>query len=321
MSEKTRILHYNTDRRSRNQDVQDTAIKITPRSSKYKNQHRKREQQTSLLDFVIKPRPKTQRQTKAHKLEKTRLTITRASYIVYKPKGKTRLDPKKKITRLKRSVRVYRTSKKAEREVAENDLEGVPVVGLDINPTAIPLEQQVQNLSLSKTPALNDLSQAKTVHAIHSRRFRSYCDNCTRPRLKELTSQLLRDLHRFQKRAFAKNEIKARAHPRLVLGVREALARLRINKVKLLLLATDCEICPGESGLDATIEGLKFQCQQQKVPYCFPLLRRELSYALQKRAQISCVAILDFDGANATYADLLNEIEDARAEYKRRTAS
>jgi len=75
----------------------------------------------------------------------------------------------------------------------------------------------------------------------------SYCDNCTRPRLKELSTQLLRDLDRFQKRAFAKNEIKARAHPRLVLGVREALARLRINKVKLLFLATDCEICPGES--------------------------------------------------------------------------
>lgn len=161
-------------RRSRNQDVQDTAIKITPRSSKYKNQHGKREQQTSLLDFVIKPRPKTQRQTKAHKLQKTHLAITRGSYIVYKPKGKTRLDPKKKITRLKRSVRVYRTSKKAEREVAENDLEGVPVVGQDINPNAIPLEQQVQNLSLSKTPAPNNPSQAKTVHAIHSRRFRRF---------------------------------------------------------------------------------------------------------------------------------------------------
>jgi len=50
------------------------------------------------------------------------------------------------------------------------------------------------------------------------------------------------------------------------------------------------------------------------------MIRRELSHALQKRAQISCVAILDFDGANATFADLLIELEDARAEYKRRTA-
>ncbi|XP_043647102.1 selenocysteine insertion sequence-binding protein 2 [Drosophila teissieri] len=320
MSKKLGVIFDSTDRIIRNKDVQDTSTKISPRSSKYKSQHKKPEQQASLLDFV-KPKPKSQRQIKANKLKKTHLTITRSSYIVYKRKGKTRLDSKKKITRLKRSVRVYRTSKKAEREVAEQELKGVPGVALDINTKVIPVEQQVQNLSLSDTPTPKDDLQAKAVHSIHSRRFRSYCDNCTRPRLKELTIQLLKDLDRFQKRAFAKNEIKARAHPRLILGVREALARLRINKVKLLFLATDCEICPGESGLDETIEGLKFQCQQQQVPYCFPLQRRELSYALQKRAQISCVAILDFDGANATYADLLNEIQDARAEYKRRTAS
>ncbi|EDV50705.1 uncharacterized protein Dere_GG14299 [Drosophila erecta] len=321
MSENINVKYHSTDRKIRTKNVQDTETKITPRSSKYKKQHRKPDQQASLMDFVIKPRPKTQRQTKANKLQKAHLTITRSSYIVYKPKGKTRVDPKKKITRLKRSVRVYRTSKKAEREAAEQELKVVPEIAVDIDPKAIPVEQQVQNLSLSETTTHKDDSQSKTVHSIHSRRFRSYCDNCTRPRLKELTIQLLKDLDRFQKRAFAKNEIKARAHPRLVLGVREALARLRINKVKLLFLATDCEICPGESGLDETIEGLKFQCQQQQVPYCFSLLRRELSYALQKRAQICCVAILDFDGANAIYADLLNEIEDARAEYKRRTAT
>lgn len=72
----------------------------------------------------------------------------------------------------------------------------------------------------------------------------SYCDNCTTPRLKDLTTQLLNDLDRFQKRAYAHNEIKARAHPRLVVGFRESLSRLRINKVKLLILAPDCEICP-----------------------------------------------------------------------------
>lgn len=85
-------------------------------------------------------------------------------------------------------------------------------------------------------------------------------------------------------------------------------------------MATDCEICPGESGLDETIEGLKTLCQQQRVPYCFPLVKRELSYALQKRAQISCVAILDYDGAQEVYSDLLKELEDARDEYKRLTA-
>ncbi|XP_016965183.1 selenocysteine insertion sequence-binding protein 2 [Drosophila biarmipes] len=317
MSEKVNLIDQSTynDRRNRDTDEgKDAATRITPRSSKFKNKHRKPEQQASLLDFVVKPRPKSQRQIKARKLQRPHLTITRSSYIVNKPKGKTRIDPKKKVTKLKRSVRSYRTLKKVERDIAEQEPEE------EIQPEAIPVEQRVQELSLVEIPPTKVSPQGGETHSIHSRRFRSYCDNCTRPRLKELCLNLLKDLDRFQKRAFAKNEIKARAHPRLVLGFREALARLRIDKVKLLILATDCEICPGESGLDETIEGLKFQCQQGKVPYCFPLVRRELSYALQKRAQISCVAILDFDGANAIFADLLIELEDARAEYKRRTA-
>lgn len=73
-------------------------------------------------------------------------------------------------------------------------------------------------------------------------------------------------------------------------------------------------------GIDELIEGLKFQCQQHNVPYCFSLVRREFAYALQKRAQIACVAVLDYDGANAVFVDVLHELEDARKEYKRLTA-
>ncbi|XP_017074132.1 selenocysteine insertion sequence-binding protein 2 [Drosophila eugracilis] len=306
---------------SKLRDDKDTAPKNTPRSSKYKYKHRKPEQQTSLLDFVVKPRPKTQRQIKVRKLHKPHLTTTRNNYIQgIKRKGKTRLKPKKKITKLKRSVRCYRTVKKEESAVTEKKNDAAPKDCSKFPLKVYSVELQVERLSLIEPPTSIESSHAKEIHSIHSRRFRSYCDNCTRPRLKELVKHLLQELDRFQKRAFAKNEIKARAHPRMVLGFREAVARLRINKVKLLLLATDCESCPGEYGLDKTIESLKFQCQQEKVPYCFPLVRRELSHTLQKRAQISCVAILDCDGVNATYADLLKEIEDARAEYKLRTA-
>ncbi|XP_020817773.1 selenocysteine insertion sequence-binding protein 2 [Drosophila serrata] len=291
----------------------DDGPRITPRSSKYKNQHRKAEQQSTLLDFVVKPR-QTQRQIKTRKLRKRpHLTITtRCSYIAPKAKGKTRLVPKKKETRLKKSIRRFRTLKKADGEAEE-------IAQEKHFENLFSVEVQLQKLSLDEITK-EDLGETKKVPSIHSRRFRSYCDNCTRPHLKQLAIQLLKDLDRFQKRAFVKNEIKARAHPRIVLGIREALARLRIRKVKLLLMATDCEVCPGESGLDETIEGLKTLCQQQRVPYCFPLARRELSYALQKRAQISCVAILDYDGAHEVYNDLMKELEDARDEYKRLTA-
>jgi len=49
-------------------------------------------------------------------------------------------------------------------------------------------------------------------------------------------------------------------------------------------------------------------------------MRRELAYALRKRAQISCVAILDYDGSNETYKQLLHELNEARVLYKELTA-
>ncbi|XP_017018430.1 selenocysteine insertion sequence-binding protein 2 [Drosophila kikkawai] len=312
MSRNSEKINLIDERTYKKLQEKDNGAKITPRSAKYKNQHRKAEQQPTLLDFVVKPR-QTQRQIKARKLRKRpHLTITRCSYVAPKAKGKTRLVPKKKVTRLKKSIRRFRTLKRADGETEEIPQE-------DHSEEYPSVELQLQKLSLDEITKEASV-EPKKVHSIHSRRFRSYCDNCTRPRLKQLAIQLLKDLDRFQKRAFAKNEIKARAHPRLVLGIREALARLRIRKVRLLLMATDCEICPGESGLDETIENLKELCQQQRVPYCFPLARRELSYALQKRAQISCVAVLDYDGAQEVYSDLLGELEAAREEYKRLTA-
>lgn len=74
----------------------------------------------------------------------------------------------------------------------------------------------------------------------------SYCDNCTTSLLSELTEQLLRELDRFQKRAVAQNAIKAHAHRRFVVGLREANNFLLVNKVKLIIIAPDCETCDGE---------------------------------------------------------------------------
>ncbi|XP_017135627.1 selenocysteine insertion sequence-binding protein 2 [Drosophila miranda] len=314
-SDKLNIIDHNTFHKIQ-KDEGETAPRL-PRSSKYKNKHKKPQLQCTLLDFVVKSR-QTQKQNKAKKLRRPHLTITKPLYEA-KRKGKTRLNPKKKVTGLKMMICSYRRLKKQNMltvpipKYEEELRKKLDCLLLD---TEVSKEREQK---LEKLRAKEEHLQDK-VHPIHSRRFRSYCDNSTRPQLKQLTTQLLKDLSRFQKRAYTKNEIKARAHPRFVLGIREALARLRIQKVKFLIMATDCEICPGERGLDETIDGLKDLCQQQKVPYCFSLLRRELSYALQKRAQISCVAILDYDGANAIFNDLLSELKEAKAEYKRMIA-
>ncbi|XP_017863339.1 PREDICTED: uncharacterized protein LOC108613992 [Drosophila arizonae] len=325
-------------------------------SSKYKNKHNV-EQKLSLFDFLTVPRQKQKHQRRPH------LIIARKSVSLQtKRKGKTRLHPKRRIARLKRIIRNYRSFKQhivdSHTKCVEQEQKASECVSLGFDETNVNsiLQQKVHNLAFCVTGNENkvieqnpsahqnvepialqviedlkclslDEGTSKKValptptHKIHSRRFRSYCDNCTTPRLKELTTQLLNDLDRFQKRAYAHNEIKARAHPRFVVGFRESLSRLRIYKVKLLILAPDCEICPIPGGLDDTIDELKSVCQQQNVPYCFSLMRRELAHALYKRAQISCVAILNYDGANETFKQLLQELDVASYQYKCVTAT
>lgn len=75
-----------------------------------------------------------------------------------------------------------------------------------------------------------------------------YCNTCSTPDLKKYTDLLLRELNHFQRRAHAQNEIKAKAHRRFVVGFREVQNHLRINKVRLVVVATDCENCEGEQG-------------------------------------------------------------------------
>ncbi|KAH8307076.1 hypothetical protein KR044_004494 [Drosophila immigrans] len=323
-SGKLNIINQNTYEDLKNENGQ--CAPKTLRSAKYKNKHKK-EKQCSLFDFITVSRKQQKQQKNVNKRKRPNLIIARNSFSCRpKRKGKTRLIPKIRITRLKRIIRNYRKLKQ-KTAAHHNDVDQLEETfgGMFIeqsNQHTNHLNKKVEEKLDTLVHAMKPLSDTMTAtHQIHSRRFRSYCDNCTTKRLKELTTQLLNDLERFQKRAFANNEIKARAHPRLVVGFREALSRLRINKVKLLLLAPDCEICPAEGGLDNTIDELKSVCQQQHVAYCFSLMRRELAFALHKRAQISCVAILDHDGANDTFKQLLHELKEARQLYRALTAT
>ncbi|EDV96144.1 GH16097 [Drosophila grimshawi] len=312
-SDKLNIIDQNTFKNLKKGN-ENTTPKIL-HSAKYKNKH-KNKQQCSLLDFLIVPR---EQHKKVNKLKRPHTIIARNCVTLQtKRKGKTRLHPKNRVARLKRIIKNYRIWKQSTDEDPQW-VEALQKAFSSMSPNTLELITDLKNLSINETE-LKTKSKPQA-HKIHSRRFRSYCDNCTTAKLKELSGLLLNDLERFQKRAYANNEIKARAHLRLVVGFRESLSRLRIHKVKLLLLAPDCEQCPGPGGLDETIDELKTVCQEQNVPYCFSLMRRELSYSLHKRAQISCVAILDYDGSNETFKQLLKELDEARIQYKSLTAT
>lgn len=68
--------------------------------------------------------------------------------------------------------------------------------------------------------------------------------------MRKYCEQLIRELNHFQRRAYALNEIKARAHKRFVVGFRQVQTYLNIqNKIKFVIIATDCEHNEGEGNL------------------------------------------------------------------------
>uniref|UniRef100_A0A1L8D8P4 Ribosomal protein eL8/eL30/eS12/Gadd45 domain-containing protein n=1 Tax=Nyssomyia neivai TaxID=330878 RepID=A0A1L8D8P4_9DIPT len=149
----------------------------------------------------------------------------------------------------------------------------------------------------------------------HSRRYREYCDHFTEDELCGRVEAILQDLFRFQDRAFHRNEIKARAKRRYVVGFKEANRMLDVNKVKLLIVATDLERSPGEGGLDEAVYALRKRVREAKVPYVFALTRRGIGNILQKSPAVSCVAVLDYSGAKEKVDEMLDVVDQKRSMY------
>lgn len=74
-----------------------------------------------------------------------------------------------------------------------------------------------------------------------SRKFRPYCNNNISAELCDATENLLRDIFNFQNNAYNRNQIKARAHKRFVVGFKETQRQLQTDKIKLLIIAPDLE--------------------------------------------------------------------------------
>lgn len=71
-------------------------------------------------------------------------------------------------------------------------------------------------------------------------------------------------MFRFQSRAYEKNQIKATAHRRYVVGFKETNRQLQIRKVKLLLIAPDLEPNEGE-GKIFNLSNILFNLNQKKI--------------------------------------------------------
>ncbi|KAK7866296.1 hypothetical protein R5R35_007124 [Gryllus longicercus] len=153
---------------------------------------------------------------------------------------------------------------------------------------------------------------------IHSRKFRDYCDHFITPDILSAATSLLEDIVKFHDRQFAHSPLKASAKRRHVTGLKEVHKFLALRRVRLLVIAPDLEPTTSSGGLDDLVDKLKGLAVANEVPYVFTLSRRHLGYILKKKVPVSCVGVLNYDGTEHNFRNLMTAVEKARQDYKHR---
>lgn len=60
---------------------------------------------------------------------------------------------------------------------------------------------------------------------------------------------------------------------------------------------------------------MKIKCKNSEIPYLFACNRRHLGYILFKKVPVSCIAILNYDGAQNIFHALIDCLEQERKNY------
>ncbi|KAJ6636389.1 Selenocysteine insertion sequence-binding protein 2 [Pseudolycoriella hygida] len=223
-------------------------------------------------------------------------------------KGKKReIEKKKYVTKLKRSIllsRELRQQTKTEVKGSESD---------EVKVSQSTDEPLIEGTTENRTNVIHTSNAAKVQF---SRKFRPYCDNFATLELQSLTEALLRDIFRFQDRAYKKNEVKARSQRRYVVGFKESMRQLDIGKVKLLIIAPDLEESLENGGLSQLVNEMKTKCNKNEIPYVFSLKRRQLGYVLYRKVPVSCVGILNYQGSEENSQKLLQLLKEEKLRFQ-----
>ncbi|XP_038598485.1 selenocysteine insertion sequence-binding protein 2-like [Tachyglossus aculeatus] len=239
-------------------------------------------------------------------------------------KGKQRLVPKpKKPTPLKKIILKEREERRQQRLLEQ--------AGAPPNPGP-PKAPAPEDPGDPGDPADRPEAPAPAP-AIHSRRFREYCQQLVPRELDACVWALLRALRGFQERGFLERglprerERERDPHPRprpkrrLVLGLREVRKHLRLRRLAAVLLSPDCEAVRATGGLDELLGEVVGAAGQQGVPLVFALSRRALGRCLNKPVPVSGVGVFSYDGAQDHFHRMLELSEAARRGYQQLVAA
>lgn len=139
------------------------------------------------------------------------------------------------------------------------------------------------------------------------------------PRINDVCMNLLQDIVRFQDNAYFKNPVKAKTKRRYVAGIREVTKHLKLNKLKCIILAPNCEKIESPGGLDEAINSIIKNAMEQSVPFLFALNRQVLGKGIKKKSPVSVVGIFDYAGADQYFHELVDLAQQAKLAYQEMT--
>lgn len=67
--------------------------------------------------------------------------------------------------------------------------------------------------------------------------------------------------------------------------------------------------------MNKTIDNIKTICNDQQIPIAFAFRRREMAYFIYKKASVSCIGIIDYDGAREIFSHAKEALKNARDLY------
>ncbi|KAK4882409.1 hypothetical protein RN001_005728 [Aquatica leii] len=100
-----------------------------------------------------------------------------------------------------------------------------------------------------------------------------------------------------QEKLFKRDSIKGKYKRRYVVGFHETKKYLNLNKVKVIVIATDVKLIKKDDAMSCLINEIIELCKKNEVLYLFALKRKKLGIATLKYIPVSCMTILNYEGA------------------------
>ncbi|XP_037800513.1 microtubule-associated protein futsch-like [Penaeus monodon] len=151
-------------------------------------------------------------------------------------------------------------------------------------------------------------------HPVHKMSFREYCDHMITPEVDSAAKKLVTMLVRFQERQYQRDPMKAKVRRRYVCGLKEATKLM--TKMSCVIVAPDIQRSRGPGLLDEVVAKMLNRARESGVPLIFALSLKNLGKLCHKSVPVSCIGIINYQGAQDVFNQLMELVPAAKAKYQ-----